>query len=123
MGLMASKLLAKYWQEILMAIVAFVILSIILYYGSVQKAAGVEQGRQEAMAQYNRQLSEMQTAQLKHRNENAKIFLNQLAELKGKKDKEYVTIEKTITKPVYVERDCIDNDGLQIINNAVSRSR
>lgn len=105
-----------------MGIVVFAIMALVLYYGSQQKAKGIEIGKQAAKIEYDTQLSKAKAEQEQQKQQEVKYWKQLVQNHQSKEKVEYVEVEKVITKPVYVERDCIDDNGLSIINAAVGRS-
>lgn len=123
MPIVVIKFLSRFWQEIAMGIVVFAILGVSLYYGSKQREKGIEIGKAAAKIEYDAQLAKSKAEQEKQKAVEIQYWKQFVENNQVKEKVEYVEVEKVITKPVYVERDCIDDNGLQIINAAVSRTR
>lgn len=123
MGATVAALLARFWQEILMCIVVVVIMAFAISYGARNKMQGIEIGKAEATAKYEALLKKAEAKAEANKLAGIQQYARQVSQREPIEKVEYVKVTETIEKPVYVERDCIDDDGLSIINAAVSRTQ
>lgn len=117
-----SALISRFWREILIFFVAGLVVAGVAIYGNRKYTSGFEDGKTEAQAQYTKQLEAVQKAQEVLKQTEVARYKDGAEERTETARKEYVEVEKTITRDVYIERDSLDDDGLQIINAAVART-
>jgi len=123
MGATVAALLARFWQEILMCIVVVVIMALAISYGARNKMQGIEIGKAEAAAKYEAILKEAEAKAEANKLAGIQQYARQVSKRENIEKVEHVKVKEIVEKPVYIERDCIDDDGLSIINAAVARTQ
>ena len=123
MGATVAALLARFWQEILMCIVVVVIMAFAISYGARNKMQGIEIGKAEATAKYEALLKKAEAKAEANKLAGIQQYARQASQREPIEKVEHVKVIEIVEKPVYIERDCIDDDGLSIINAAVVRTQ
>lgn len=123
MGATVAALLARFWQEVLMCVIVIAIMAVAIAYGLKSKAQGIEQGRAEMTAKYEAQIKKAEAQAEANRLAGVQYYARQIEQRQPIERVEYVKVQEIVEKPVYVECDCLDDDGLSIINAAVARTQ
>lgn len=111
----------KFWRECIIVVLAFLLLICLLLLNS--KTGKLEQAEAKCTAQIQKIELAQQTA-LKQANDKANQASADYEELKATQQAKTETIRDTVQKiverPVYRDRNCFDNDGLQQLGKAIS---
>lgn len=114
-------LILKFWRECIIAVLAFLLLICLFLLNS--KTGKLEQADAKCTAQIQKIELAQQTA-LKQANEKANQASADYEKLKATQQVKIQTIRDTVQKiverPVYRDRNCFDNDGLQQLGKAIS---
>lgn len=111
----------KFWRECIIAVLVFLLLICLFLLNS--KTGKLEQMEAKCTAQIQKIELAQQTA-LNQANEKANQVGADYEQLKATRQAETETIRDTVQKiverPVYRDRNCFDNDGLQQLGKAIS---
>lgn len=111
----------KFWRECIIAVLAFLLLICLFLLNS--KTGKLQQADAKCAAQIQKIEQTQQTA-LKQANDKANQVSADYEKLKATQQVKIQTIRDTVQKiverPVYRDRDCFDNDGLQQLGKAIN---
>ena len=111
----------KFWRECIIAVLAFLLLICLFLLNS--KTGKLEQAEAKCTAQIQKIELAQQTA-LNQANEKANQVSADYEQLKATRQAKTETIrsevQKIVERPVYRDRNCFDNDGLQQLGKAIS---
>jgi hypothetical protein len=111
----------KYWRECIMVVLAFLLLICMFLLNS--KTGKLQQADAKCAAQIQKIELTQQTA-LKQANDKANQASADYEQLKATQQVKTETIrsevQKIVERPVYRDRNCFDNDGLQQLGKAIS---
>ena len=117
----ALYLALKFWKEVVMAILAFLLLICLFLLNS--KTNQLKQAADKCTAQIQK-IELVQQQAIKQANDKANQASSDYEELKANQQVKVQTIRDTVQKiverPVYRDRNCFDNDGLQQLGKAIS---
>ena len=110
----------KFWRECIITILAFLLLICLFLLNS--KTGKLEQAEANCKAQIQKIELAQQTA-LKQANDKANQVSADYEQLKATQQVKIQTVRDTVQKiverPVYRDRNCFDNDGLQQLGKAI----
>lgn len=105
-----------YWKPLTMLLMLVLYVAAVKWYGISQYNKGVTYAVAKTQAQY--------AVIIAKKDAQAKAASKNYQELKSAREAEqgvqYVEVEKIVLKPIYFN-DCIDDDGVSAINNAINR--
>ena len=111
----------KFWRECIIAVLTFLLLICLFLLNS--KTGKLEQAEAKCAAQIQKIELAQQTA-LKQANDKANQASADYEQLKATQQVKIQTIRDTVQKiverPVYRDRNCFDNDGLQQLRKAIN---
>lgn len=107
--------LLKYWRPIACLLIAVLLVGGIFAYGRNRYQAGYY----DATAKITADLAAAAKRQEAQAREASKDFQTAKAEREQKERVRYVTVQKIVERPVYIN-DCIDDDGLHQLNAAIA---
>ncbi|MHA3052546.1 hypothetical protein [Acinetobacter sp. ANC 4640] len=111
----------KLWRECTIAVLAFLLLLCMFLLNS--KTGKLQQADAKCAAQIQKIELTQQTA-LKQENDKANQVSADYEQLKATQQVKTETIrsevQKIVERPIYRDRDCFDNDGLQQLGKAIS---
>lgn len=102
-----------YTRLLVATAVVIALLAGVYVYGNSQYARGFATAESKFAVEIANKNAEYQKKQY----EASLQYERELSELRNRKEVQYATVEKIVTRPVYL-RECLDDDGVRLINKA-----